>query len=403
MKFKFCPECGYKFEKEHKFCPECGLRLDQADAPQKVNDSASDFLDIENLFDAQISKKEQAEKDYQNKLTAAKVLILKEQYEKAEEAYNEILEDAIDDIVPNIGLIRAVSKNFTVLDEKRVNEQMELLFELFDKEECLKADEDFKNFYEEREFHFLELEELEKERIRAEKEEQKRKEEQLARIKREQEEKERQLQLAKEREEKERLKFIERYNLAQERASQVLDMTRVLNTIYFGVYPEGKQIAWDIIHEDDNVICILTTGSCARTTYYITNDIFYGNKKGVFAELDAFRSLFNEKQKSVLCAYEFIDGGKIAKEEKIRLLNTYEFLTWKNKIFSGPDFWVKRLNYIPIQPYHWRGKDDKFSYKPFLYVSCGKLEFENKMSAVCGVRPMAIIDKKKLISVVGVN
>ena len=79
MKFKFCPECGYKFEKEHRFCPECGLKLDQADAPQKVNDGASDFSDIENLFDAQISKKEQADKDYQNKLTAAKVLILKEQ------------------------------------------------------------------------------------------------------------------------------------------------------------------------------------------------------------------------------------------------------------------------------------------------------------------------------------
>ena len=401
MRFKFCPECGYKFDKEYKFCPECGLRLEQTSQPQKLDFSSdvNDFSEMENLFDAQILSVEQNKKDYQKKLSAAKILILEEEYEKAEKAYLEILEDAIDDIVPNIGLLRATSKNFTVLDEKKVNDQVELLFELFGKDECLKADEDFKNFYEERELHFLELEEIEQQKIR----EQKRKEEELARLKRLQEENERQIQLAKEREEKLKLKYIEDYKLAQEKASQVIDMKRVGNTIYFGTSPSGNTIAWDIINEDDNVICILASGGCARTTYYITNDVFYGHKNGVVAEMAAFRSLFNEKQKSVLCAYEFIDGGKIAKEEKIRLLNTYEFLTWKNKIFSGPDFWVKRVYYSKLEQYHWRGKDDEFSYKPFLYVSGGRLEFENKMSAICDVRPMTIIDKKKLISVCGVK
>ena len=404
MRFKFCPECGYKFDKEYKFCPECGLRLEQTSQPQNAefstNNFSDDFSEMENLFDAQILSVEQNKKDYQKKLSAAKILILEEEYEKAEKAYLEILEDAIDDIVPNIGLLRATSKNFTVLDEKKVNDQVELLFELFGKDECLKADEDFKNFYEERELHFLELEEIEQQKIR----EQKRKEEELARLKRLQEEKERQLQLAKEREEKLKLKYIEDYKLAQERASQVLDMTRVGNTIYFGVDPDGNRIKWDILEEDDNIICILTSSGFVNTTYYITDDVFYGHKNGVIAELAAFRSLFNEKQKSVLCAYEFIDGGKIAKEEKIRLINTYEYTKWKSKIFSGIDFWVKRIYYHKfIEPYHWRGKDDRYSFKPFLYVSDGKLEFENKMSARCWVKPITIIDKKKLISVCGVK
>lgn len=26
MAFKFCPECGFKFDKEYKFCPECGFK-----------------------------------------------------------------------------------------------------------------------------------------------------------------------------------------------------------------------------------------------------------------------------------------------------------------------------------------------------------------------------------------
>ena len=29
MKFKFCPECGYKFDREYKFCPECGANLNE--------------------------------------------------------------------------------------------------------------------------------------------------------------------------------------------------------------------------------------------------------------------------------------------------------------------------------------------------------------------------------------
>ena len=49
MKFKFCPECGYKFEKEYKFCPECGYKLSEDDDSHGFDCAAVDF--VPDIFD----------------------------------------------------------------------------------------------------------------------------------------------------------------------------------------------------------------------------------------------------------------------------------------------------------------------------------------------------------------
>jgi uncharacterized membrane protein YvbJ len=103
MKFKFCPECGCKFDKEFRFCPECGLNLADFGAIEKKEqkkDGASDLSSLESLFDKQIKKREDDDKVYQNRLMAAKILVIKEEYEKAENANNEILFDVVDDALP---------------------------------------------------------------------------------------------------------------------------------------------------------------------------------------------------------------------------------------------------------------------------------------------------------------
>ncbi len=43
MAFKFCPECGFKFDKEYKFCPECGFKLDEK--TEKMPEPLFDFSD----------------------------------------------------------------------------------------------------------------------------------------------------------------------------------------------------------------------------------------------------------------------------------------------------------------------------------------------------------------------
>lgn len=400
MKFKFCPECGCKFDKEFRFCPECGLNLadfGEIGKKEQKKDGASDLSSLESLFDKQIKKREDDDKVYQNRLMAAKILVIKEEYEKAENAYNEILFDVVDDAIPYIGLIRAISKNFTVLDEKNVNEQMELLFDLFDKDVCLKADADFKSFYEERELHFLELKEQEE----ARQEEIKRKEIQAERIRKLNEENARK---AREREEKARkeandakTKFLKDYQLAQKKAKTALGLERVNNKIYFGVNPEGEKIEWDIINETDDVICMIVSNVFQRTSYYKMHTVWDGDMEGVDNELNSFRALFNNKQKAILANYEFTDDNETARTESIRLLNTYEFFKWRQNIPKDYyPYWVKRLYYLTQRQYHWK-TEEKLTLFPFLYVSNGSLEFEGKTTIACWLRPMTIIDKKKLI------
>ena len=41
MSFKFCPECGFKLDKEYKFCPECGYKLSQAEKDSKPSSGQS--------------------------------------------------------------------------------------------------------------------------------------------------------------------------------------------------------------------------------------------------------------------------------------------------------------------------------------------------------------------------
>ena len=62
------------------------------------------------------------------------------------------------------------------------------------------------------------------------------------------------------------------------------------------------------------------------------------------------------------------------------------------------DFWVKRMPKVDIQP-HWKGKEENTGV-PVLIVSNGKLEFKDKMNAVCDVRPVVMVKKDKFIDVV---
>lgn len=41
MSFKFCPECGFKFDREYKFCPECGYAL--AETAEKKSEPLFEF------------------------------------------------------------------------------------------------------------------------------------------------------------------------------------------------------------------------------------------------------------------------------------------------------------------------------------------------------------------------
>ena len=54
MAFKFCPECGFKLDKEYKFCPECGYNLGVA---EKKSDSIPSQLTSAELKELESAQK----------------------------------------------------------------------------------------------------------------------------------------------------------------------------------------------------------------------------------------------------------------------------------------------------------------------------------------------------------
>ena len=77
MAFKFCPECGFKLDREYKFCPECGYKLSgkeqavqQVEKPLKSK-ADNEVFNLEASFNKQLAAKENKEKAYQTKLSKA--------------------------------------------------------------------------------------------------------------------------------------------------------------------------------------------------------------------------------------------------------------------------------------------------------------------------------------------
>ncbi len=69
--FKFCPECGFKFDREYKFCPECGYKLDGGGNKESLfdfSDDTADYGEYGGFSDMVKAKQNAGEKDKQSKL-----------------------------------------------------------------------------------------------------------------------------------------------------------------------------------------------------------------------------------------------------------------------------------------------------------------------------------------------
>lgn len=165
MAFKFCPECGFKLDREYKFCPECGYNLksnEQTVQPQAeiMPKSKADNYDfnIESSFDKQISAKENKEKAYQAKLSKADAYISKYKYAEAEKVYESLIDDDPLDFNAHLGILRVHSSNFTKhppifvdveealatiydKDSMKAKKDVEVILDLFDEKQLKKSGE----------------------------------------------------------------------------------------------------------------------------------------------------------------------------------------------------------------------------------------------------------------------
>ena len=156
MAFKFCPECGFKLDKEYKFCPECGFRLQSntasnktaiKDIPvkQKKNLFDDDFSLLESSFDNQINSKNDKNDEYNKKIALARSYSIRKRVDEALEIYNELLNEDIDDINPYVGIIRAKTNNYSKIT-KEADKDIVLAMELFGIDKILKADPDYQKY-----------------------------------------------------------------------------------------------------------------------------------------------------------------------------------------------------------------------------------------------------------------
>lgn len=159
MAFKFCPECGFKLEKESKFCPECGFKLIGESTPiqnglfggESFLDEALfsddvDFDELESAFEVQVEKQNDQEDIYQNKVKKANLMIINGKYAEAIKEYNKLIDEDVDRIEPYVGIIKAYSKNYTEDHNEEVEKNINFITTLFDL--CqLKKDKEFAAYY----------------------------------------------------------------------------------------------------------------------------------------------------------------------------------------------------------------------------------------------------------------
>lgn len=406
MAFKFCPECGFKLDREYKFCPECGFKFsnDVNNGDVKENNVSADIdVDIEQLFDAQLDKQQEKEEEFQKQLKKANVLVLKEEYNEAADAYSKLADETVDRIEPYIGMVRAISNNYTVYESEKLNSEFELLFNLFGKDECFAASSEFMKFFNDREKYLLKKEIQERER--KEREAKRKQEEQRLKMQQEKERKLKEEKAKKERELKEQLER-ERLQLEQEKRAKKEQLLSAIkscgdysydkiglekkgNKFYYGKTSVGGKLEFDVLLDcNDFIFLMLAKPWCMTTQKAGLSLTSFKTEEGVGEFLRKFEWFFPPNQSALIKGMEIVKP--FLKEEeyyaapKIRLINEYEAMRFRNEISqTGNPYW------IALMPEDRKKRG----------AHCVGADITDT-TIIKYVRPVIIIDKPKLIEVI---
>ncbi len=150
--FKFCPECGFKFDKEYKFCPECGYKLGGSVTEEKplfdFSDDTQDYDDYKGFAD--MVKAKQGSQIDAEPLRRATVLCLRGEFEEAEKLTQAYIDKYYDNVEGYITLLRVHSKDFSEFEGEQIEKDIKIITKLGkggvdddDYKDYLKAREDY--------------------------------------------------------------------------------------------------------------------------------------------------------------------------------------------------------------------------------------------------------------------
>lgn len=163
MAYKFCPECGFKFDKVYKFCPECGFRLDgevapaPAASPAKSSGAMPKVLNTKTAankadeslnfsFEEQLEGAEAKQEKYEKELKRAYVHCKRGMFDQASLIYEGLVNKKFNDINAYIGFLRISTVNFTKLEGEQIEGDINALFNVLDADSNPKDDQEFIEF-----------------------------------------------------------------------------------------------------------------------------------------------------------------------------------------------------------------------------------------------------------------
>ena len=152
--FKFCPECGFKFDKEYKFCPECGFNLTQENKKDKsLFEFAEDTEDYGEYggFADRVKAKQGASKNDADSLRHATILCLRGEFEEAEKLTKEYVDKYFDNVEGYVALLRVHSKDFAEFEGGQIEKDIKIITKL---SKGGVDDEDYKEYIKARENYF---------------------------------------------------------------------------------------------------------------------------------------------------------------------------------------------------------------------------------------------------------
>ena len=220
-KLGLCPNCNKEIivnvEKKADLCPNCKEAYVVSEAVTIEEPSVNKGLNMEDDFsfiakglNLQIEENEQKEKEYQRKLDRARSFAIRERYNDALKIYEDLIDEDPGDMNGYMGIIRVVSKNYTVYEGEAIDDAINVAKKISRTDEIDVYDPDYEDYSVSRMMYLLEKEN----KIRRQKEEEEKRRQEEIRKKKEQEEHARRkaLEEQKKKEEEARLKALEEKN-----------------------------------------------------------------------------------------------------------------------------------------------------------------------------------------------
>ncbi|MBO5328841.1 MAG: leucine-rich repeat protein [Clostridia bacterium] len=150
MSLKYCPNCGEIIYDEYKYCPYCNEDLAVYTQNFNANNASKLLSGLLNLLGEPTVKEiytTRAEPlSYEDRKKRAKYSVLQEKFESAKADYEYLLTKTPDDLDCYIGIVRALSENYTKLEGEDIEKAVRIVNNVVGERAACEYDAEYDGF-----------------------------------------------------------------------------------------------------------------------------------------------------------------------------------------------------------------------------------------------------------------